>query len=162
MRPCDQTRDGISVWVGCLETDGTISWKLQKHSKKMCGVIIESESHQEGRVGDRGFKIVFRSDCGDADHSDGLNGTARSGTKEWTLHLRLTAERGTLFGERTEKGECEANFNYLADVFWERRQRLSVGRGLEHLALDNGTWLMLESYWKLQRLINFNKTRTDR
>lgn len=36
----------------------------------MCGVIIESESDPEGL---EGFKIVF--DCGDADHSDGLNGT---------------------------------------------------------------------------------------
>ncbi len=51
--------------------------------------------------------------------------------KEWTLHLRLMVERGTLFGEKTEKGECEANFNYLPDVFWEeeagRGYRLGVG-----------------------------------
>lgn len=51
--------------------------------------------------------------------------------KEWTLHLRLSAERGTLFGEKTQEGECEANFNYLPDVFWEekggRGYRLGVG-----------------------------------
>lgn len=47
----------------------------------MCSVIIESESRLEGWVGDGGFKIVYQSGCGDADHSDGLNGTARSGTK---------------------------------------------------------------------------------
>lgn len=71
----------------------------------MCSVIIESESRLEGRVGDGGFKIVYQSGCGDADHSDGLNGTAHSGTKgvnpppaahgrTWHFVRRENRERG--------------------------------------------------------------------
>lgn len=81
-------------------------------------------------MGDRGFKIVVQSGCGDADHSDGLNGTACSGTKE-VNPPPVAHGHNTLFGEKTEKGECEANFNYLPDVFWEeaagRVYRLGVG-----------------------------------
>ncbi len=96
----------------------------------MCSVIIESESRLEGRV-----KIVYLSGCGDADHSDGWMAQRAGEQKEWTLHLRLTVERG----EKTEKGECEASFNYLPDVFREEE----AGRGYRFGVSLNGLNILL-------------------